>query len=100
QKFQKLRRQRDVTRNPALTCPNVNDHPLTIDVWHLERVDFGAAQSRSVERRENRAMFQVHRGVESLRDVLLTQHLRQFPSNLWFGNLQIEPRPLAKFWCR
>src|SRR5262245_36852618 len=42
-------------------------------------------------------MFQVHRGVESLRDVLLTPHLRQFPSNLWFGNLQIELRPLQSF---
>src|SRR5215472_15024866 len=42
-------------------------------------------------------MFQVHRGVESLCDVLLTEHLRQFPSNLWLGNLQIEPRPLQGF---
>src|SRR5215470_16227695 len=42
-------------------------------------------------------MFEIHGGVESLCDVLLTERLRQFPSNLWLGNLQIEPRPLQGF---
>src|ERR1700734_3012701 len=61
----------------------MNDHPLTVDVAHLNQRRLGAAHAGSVEKHQDGAMHQVRRGLDHARDFLRTQHDWKLPGNLW-----------------
>src|SRR5216684_5498874 len=67
QPFEQNRRQRDVSWDTALAPAYIQDHPLAIDVAHLQMAQFIAAQGRGIEGGDDGPMLQVAGLVEYAR---------------------------------
>src|SRR5258708_35068550 len=91
QPFQQNWRQRDVSWNTTLAPAYIQDHPLAIDVAHLQMVQLIAAQGRCIEGGEDGPMLQVAGSVEDARYLLRAQHGRQLEPP--FGNINLLVKP-------
>jgi hypothetical protein len=80
QDLQQLRRQHDLARKLPLAFADMNDHPLAVDVGHLQIQRLLTAETRAVVQGEQRTMLGVHLRVEQSADFLAaTDHGKLAP---------------------
>ena len=78
ERLQKLFAQRNIAIVTAFPLPDVNHHPLAVDIGDLKTAQFRAADTRRVQGHEHRAVEEVTGRVDELRYFLRAQDLRKF----------------------
>src|ERR1700692_3084823 len=94
QLFKQRRAQHHIPVLAALATPDVNDHPLAVDVAYLQASDFSPACSRGIQRHDQDALKGRLRGIDQTSDLLLTEDLRKMQDLLRIGRLGNAPAPL------
>jgi len=74
---EQLGAEHDVAIVAPLAVADVDEHPLAIDVGHVQGTDLADAQPRTVGRHEDRPVFERTGGREQLRDFRGAQDVRQ-----------------------
>jgi hypothetical protein len=75
--LQQHRAERDIPVSAAFSLPDVNHHPLAVDIPDLESGDFCSAHACRVERHQQGAMEEGSRSINHLRDFIFTEDDRQ-----------------------
>src|ERR1035437_3467237 len=75
QRIEQLRAEHDIAVLASLALPDVNHHPLTVDIADLQVGRFCAACSGGIKRHQKDAMKGGIRGVDQARDLLLAEYL-------------------------
>src|SRR4051794_9125418 len=96
QDLQQLRRQHDLTGKLALAFADVDDHPLAVDIGHLQIQRFLATKACAVVQGEQRAMLGVHLRVEQSADFFPAPDRGQFAPYLGLDDLLIKPGLLQR----
>src|ERR1017187_9008603 len=91
QLFEQLRAEHNIAILAALALPDVNHHPLAVDVTDLQVGRFCAACTGGIKRHEKDAMKGGIRGVDQARDLLLAEYLWKVTHLLRIGRLGAAP---------
>src|ERR1035437_1491866 len=94
QRFEQLRAEHYIAVLAALALPDMNHHPLAVDVADLQVGGFCAARTGGIKRHQKDAMKGGVRGVDQTRYLLLTEYLRKVTHLLRIGRLGDAPAPL------
>src|SRR6266851_2385475 len=94
QRFKQSGAQHDITVFPSLAAPDVNDHPLAVDVADLEVRHLRSTSSRGIERHQQDAMKGRLCSIDKTSDFLLAEHLWQVQHLLRVGSLSDTPGSL------
>ena len=109
QRRQQGRAERDVAIPPALAPLNVNQHAPTVDVRNLQMPQLRIPHAGRVQDHQHRAMRQVLRRVDQVRDVIDAQNLRESTRGLGYGvssneyrrfNVFTKKKRIAQTWSR
>src|ERR1035438_3304253 len=85
QRFEQLRAEHDISVLSSLALPDMNHHPLAVDVADLQVGRFCAACTGGIKRHQKDAMKRCIRGVDQARYLLLTEYLGKIMSLLRAG---------------
>src|ERR1017187_9409853 len=89
--FEQLRAEHDVAIPAALALPDMDHHPLAVDVADLQVRRFCAACAGGIERHQKDAMKGGIRGVDQARNLLLAEYLWKVTHLLRIGRLGAAP---------
>src|ERR1022692_3187342 len=92
--IEQLRAKHDVAVLATLALPNMNHHPLAVDVADLQVGRFCAACTGGIKRHQKDAMKGGIRGVDQARDLLLAEYLGKMTNLLRVGRLGDAPAAL------
>src|ERR1035438_10684252 len=92
--FEQLRAEHDIAVLAALALPDMNHHPLAVDVADLEVGRFRAACAGGIKRHQKDAMKGGIRGVDQSRHLLLAEYLWKVTHLLRIGRLGDAPAAL------
>src|ERR1700758_156527 len=96
QDLQQLRRQHHLARKLALAFADVNDHPLAVDVRHLQVECFLATKTCAVVQGKQRAMLGVHLRVQKSAHLFATPDRGELTPYLGLDDLLIKPGLLQR----
>src|ERR1035437_9519063 len=94
QRIEQLRAEHYIAVLAALAFPDVNHHPLAVDVADLQVGRFCAACTSGIKRHQKDAMKGGVRGVDQARDLLLAEYLGKMTNLLRVGRLGDAPAAL------
>src|ERR1035437_4498725 len=94
QRIEQLRAEHYIAVLASLALPDVNHHPLAVDVADLQVGRFCAARTSGIKRHQKDAMKRGIRGVNQARDLFLTEYLRKVTHLLRIGRLGDAPAAL------
>src|SRR5664280_2421941 len=94
QRIEQLRAEHYIAVLASLALPDVNHHPLAVDVADLQVGRFCAACAGGIERHQKDAMKGGVRGVDQARDLLLAEYLGKMTNLLRVGRLGDAPAAL------
>src|ERR1035437_1405046 len=94
QRFEQLRAEHDIAVLASLALPDMNHHPLAVDVADLQVGRFCAARARGIQRHQQDAMKGGVRRVDQARHLLLAEYLRKVTYLLRIGRLGDAPAAL------
>jgi len=80
----------------ALTALDPDQHPLAVDIAHLEHRHLGDAQARAIGDRQRRLMLEAGGGVEQPRHLVAAQHYRQLAGMAHPHQPSREVRPIER----
>src|ERR1035438_9121539 len=92
--FEQLRAEHDIAVLAALALPDMNNHPLAVDVADLQVGRFCAACTGGIKRHQKDAMKGGIRGVDQARYLLLAEYLGKMTNLLRIGRLGNAPAAL------
>src|ERR1017187_9234393 len=92
--FEQLRAEHDIAVLAALALPDMNHHPLAVDVADLEVGRFRAACAGGIKRHQEDAMKGGIRGVDQSRNFFLAEYLGKVMHLLRIGRLGDAPAAL------
>src|SRR5450631_242074 len=87
QSFEQLGAEHDIAVLAALALPDMNHHPLAVDVADLQVGRFCAACAGGIKRHQKDAMKGGIRGVDQARNLLLAEYLGKMTNLLRVGRL-------------
>ena len=85
-----------MTRKLALAFADMDNHPLAVDIGHLQIQRFLATETRAVVQGEQRAMLGVHLRVQQCSDFFAAPDCGQLPPYLGLDDLLIKPGLLQR----
>src|ERR1019366_6322241 len=91
QRIEQLRAEHDIAVLAALALPDMDHHPLAVDVADLQVGRFCAACAGGIERHKKDAMKGGVRGEDQARDLLLTEYPGKVTHLLRVGRLGDAP---------
>src|ERR1700692_4314890 len=91
QRIEQLRAEHDISVLASLALPDVNHHPLAVDVADLQVGRFCAACAGGIKRHKKDAMKGCIRGVDQARDLLLAEYPWEVANLLRVGRLGDAP---------
>src|ERR1700758_1491272 len=77
QRIEQLRAEHDIAVLGSLASPDMNHHPLAVDVSDLQVGRFRAACAGGIKRHQQDAVKGAFRGVDQTRNLLLAEYLRK-----------------------
>src|SRR6516225_6494721 len=89
--LQQLGGEHDLARIFSFPFPDVDHHPLAVDIRHLQLLHFRATQAGRVHSGQQGAMLQVDSGIEQSPHLLSTQDGGELASLLGLGYFLVEP---------
>ena len=92
--IEQLRAEHDIAVLAPLASPDMNDHPLAVDIADLQVRHFCATCARGIERHQQDAMKGKLCRVDQPRDFFLAEHLRQVQNLLRIRRLGNAPAAL------
>ena len=92
--IEQLRAEHDIPVLASLTDPDMNDHPLAVNIADLQVRHFCATCARGIERHQQNAMKGKLCRVDQTRHFVLTQHLRQVQNLFRIRGLGYTPASL------
>ena len=92
--IEQLRAEHDIAVLASLASPDMNDHPLAVDIADLQVRHFCATCARGIQRHQQDAMKGKLCRVDQTRDFFLAQHLRQVQNLLRIRRLGNAPASL------
>src|ERR1035441_9012930 len=92
--FEQLRAEHDTAVLAALALPDMDHHPLAVDVADLQVGRFCAACAGGIKRHQKDAMKGGIRGVDQARNLLLAEYLGKVTHLLRIGRLRDAPAAL------
>jgi hypothetical protein len=94
--LQQLGREHDLAWIFPLAFPDVDYHPLAIDIRHLQLLHFRATQAGRVHGGQQRSMLEVDGGIEQEPHLFGAEDGRELASHFGPGDFVIEPAPLQR----
>ena len=94
QRIEQLRAEHDIAVLGSLASPDMNHHPLAVDVSDLQVGRFRAAGAGGIKRHQQDAVKGAFRGVDQTRNLLLAEYLGKVTNLLRIGRLGDAPAAL------
>src|SRR3989454_2226543 len=98
QGVEQLRAEHDISVLASLASPDMNDHPLAVDIADLEVCHFSATRARGIQRYQQDAMKGKLCRVDQTRHFVLAQNLRQVQNLLGIRCLGNAPAALQHLY--
>jgi hypothetical protein len=94
QRIEQLRAEHDITVLATFSAPDMDDHPLAVDIADLQVCHFCATCARGIQRHQQDAMKGKLGRLNQTRDFVLTEYLRQVQNLLRIRRLGNAPASL------